>query len=243
MKLSKWTPPVGVLVTAVMVFSLVAPASAEPVDRDPDAAAVDISVVTEGNPAGEASVSTQIESELGMDGEAVVAIDSNVIDTVSVETAQEGDALEDTYSISDLTIVDDENFSALLASDSTGETHFIDTTATEAQVLPLILVVLARVGIQMAIRQFSKAAVQSAAKKYALSLTTSKWTHIMARKHNWRYVGGTTRAKVADLMSKAVANGRSAKARDHIDYTWRYSGRTITVRTSTGGHISNGWVK
>lgn len=243
MKLFKRAAPVGILVTVAMVFGLVTPASAESLEPDQGEAVVDVSVVMQGTPADGASVSTQIESELGLEGEAVVSIDANEIDEVRVETEQEGEVLQDTYSISDVTIVDDENFSALLTSDSTGETHFIDTSVAEAQVLPLILVVLARVGIQMAIRQFSKAAIQSAAKKYALSLATKKWTHIMASKHNWRYVGGTTRAKVADLMSKAVVNGRSSKARDHIDYTWGYKGRTITVRTSTGGHISNGWVK
>ena len=85
--------------------------------------------------------------------------------------------------------------------------------------------------------------MQNAAWKDALSLNAPEWTHVVAPKHNWKLVGGTDKTKVADLMGRAVANGKATKARDHIEYTWGYQGRTIVVGTSLGGHVSNGWVK
>ena len=69
--------------------------------------------------------------------------------------------------------------------------------------------------------------MQNAAWKDALSLNAPEWTHVVAPKHNWKLVGRTDKTKVADLMGPAVADGKATKARDHIDYTWGYHGRTI----------------
>lgn len=241
MKLLTWGSPIGLLVGAALVFGTAVPANAS-VPRS-ETAPVEIVVSSEGSVADAATITTSIESDLGLTGDAEVIVDDHVIEEVHVEADTADGRRSDTFSISDLTIVDDERFSATLTSESTGETIHVDTTAAETQVLPVVLAVLARVGIQMAIRQFSKAAIQNAARQFALSLNSTKWAHIMATKHNWRYLGATTRTKIADLMSRAVANGRASKARDHIDYVRRYQNRTITVRTSKSGHISNGWVK
>ena len=45
------------------------------------------------------------------------------------------------------------------------------------------------------------------------------------------------------LRGRAIANGKATKAFDHIEYVWNYNGKTVVVRTSTGGHVSNGWVR
>lgn len=241
MKISKWAQPVSLLVATALVVGLAAPANAA--GEDDLTAQVDVEVDTSGAHVGEASVTTSIESPLGLSGEAEVIADHFVLDQVHVSAETDGVERSDTYTISDLTIVDEEHFSATLTSLATGETEYIDTAAAEPQVLPIVLAIVARIGIQMAIRQFSKMAVQNAARQFALSLNTSKWAHITASKHNWRYVGATSRTKIADLMSKAIANGRATKSRQHIDYVWRHQNRTITVRTSLSGHISNGWVR
>ncbi|ROR36731.1 putative RNase toxin 35 of polymorphic toxin system [Curtobacterium sp. JUb34] len=241
MKMPRMAVPVGFAVSAALVIAGVTPARAS--TATPDTGPVEVSVLQTGSVAGEAEITTSVDSELGFIGEAEVHVDEYLLDEVSVTAEVAGAPQTDTYSISGLTIVDDENFTATLTSETTGESEYIDTTSVEPQVLPLILAVVARVGIQMAIRQFSKVAIQNAARQFALSLNSTKWAHIMASKHNWRYLRATTRQKVADLMSKAVANGRASKTRKHIDYVWRHNNRTITVRTSLSGHISNGWVR
>lgn len=241
MNISKRAAPIALVVTAALVLGTFSPARASVSSIETAPVATD--VTTSGSVARQAHISTAVESELGFQGEAEVRVEDYSIDEVQVSAETNGAVSSDTYSISDLTIIDDENFRATLTSEATGESELIDTTATEAQVLPVVLAVLARVGIQMAIRQFSKMAIQNAARQFALSLNSTKWAHIMASKHNWRYLGANSRAKIADLMSKAVANGRASKTRQHIDYVWRYQNRTITVRTSLSGHISNGWVR
>ena len=64
----------------------------------------------------------------------------------------------------------------------------------------------------------------------------------MAPKHNWSSVGATSKERVAELMGGAVTNGRQTFMPNHIEYVWTYQGRTIVVRSSLEGHISNGWV-
>jgi hypothetical protein len=51
--------------------------------------------------------------------------------------------------------------------------------------------------------------VKKAAKSYLLNnISASRWTHIMAPKHKWDSVGARSKEQVAELMSRAMAEGR-----------------------------------
>ena len=67
----------------------------------------------------------------------------------------------------------------------------------------------------------------------------------MAPRHKWDTVGARSKEQVAELMSRAMAEGRhGAYGVGSRVATWNHQGRTIEVTyASNGGKISNGWVK
>ncbi|HZG90639.1 MAG TPA: polymorphic toxin type 35 domain-containing protein, partial [Pseudonocardia sp.] len=69
--------------------------------------------------------------------------------------------------------------------------------------------------------------------------------HIMAPKHKWDSVGARSKEQVAELMSRAMAEGRHSSYGSHARIsTWSHQGKVIEVTYSrSGGQISNGWVK
>lgn len=189
-------------------------------------------------------VSLEVDDSAGTAGEVEVSLVSGVPESIEVEAVlTDGFQASDSFTVVSYRELDSDHFEATLHSENEGKTFTFDTSKAEQQALPVILVILARIGLQVALKKYSKVALQKAVTKYALSLNASKWRHIMAKKHKWPSVGATNKNKVADLMGKAIANGRSTKSRAHIEYQWKYKGKTIVVRTSTSGHVSNGWVK
>lgn len=64
----------------------------------------------------------------------------------------------------------------------------------------------------------------------------------MASKHNWSRVT-TSKDKIADLMSQAMTRGTRSASATHVDSVWKDGNHTVVVRTSTKGHISNGWIR
>jgi hypothetical protein len=110
-----------------------------------------------------------------------------------------------------------------------------------------ILGLLARLGIKYVIRWYGKAQVKKAAKSYLLnSVNAKKWGHIMAPKHKWSSVDARSKEQVAELMSRAMAEGKHVVAANNrsVKATWNYRGKTIDVTyAKDSGKISNGWVR
>lgn len=95
--------------------------------------------------------------------------------------------------------------------------------------------------LREALRWHGKTQVKKAAKSLLLNqVRADKWRHIMDLKHKQGVVGAKSRDQVAELMSRAMAEGR------HADYgnsdriaTWNYQGKTIQVTYSKGVRISD----
>jgi hypothetical protein len=128
-------------------------------------------------------------------------------------------------------------------ADATSNIEKVDRQAAPALI---VLGALAKFGITHVIKWYGKTQLKKAAKSYLLnSVRTDKWTHIMAPKHKWSSVGARSKEQVAELMSRAMAEGK------HIPYgtnakmaRWTHRGQTIEVTyAKNGGQISNGWVK
>lgn len=111
----------------------------------------------------------------------------------------------------------------------------------------IILGLLARLGIRYVIRWYGKTQVKKAAKSYLLnSVNARKWGHIMAPKHKWSSVDAKSKEQIAELMSRAVAEGKHVVAANNrsVKATWSYRGKTIDVTyAKDSGKISNGWVR
>lgn len=111
-----------------------------------------------------------------------------------------------------------------------------------------VLLLVARVGIQAAIKRWGGWIVQKCARAYLLKRNRNKWNHILQEKHNWRLkTPSHDKSKVASVMAKAYRHG---KHRDHgspdggVDVEWDYEGHTIIVTYyKDRGDISNGYVK
>lgn len=207
-------------------------------EREPIPAGVEVQVEELGE--GDAVVSTDLEDASGVEGAAdVLVVDDEVAGVLVEATLEDGEVIEDVFLVDDFVLAEDGEYSVTLRSASTDEVAVIDESMVSQQALPAILVLIAKVGVSWAIRTI----VYNSARKYALGLAASRWAHILASKHNWAAIGGTSKTKVADLMAKAVANGSRHVYKNHIDYVWKYNSRyNVVTRTSRSGHISNGWV-
>ncbi|MGW9159656.1 hypothetical protein [Microbacterium sp. NPDC055665] len=164
--------------------------------------------------------------------------ESIVIDVID----DDGTEIASSFTVETLTGASTDAFVVSIRSDETGELTVIDTALVTQQALPAIVVALVISGIKAALKQGTKAALQAAAKKQILALNANSWKHIMQSKHNWSRVT-TSKDKIADLMSQAMSNGTRKASANHVDFTWKYGSHTIVVRTSSSGHISNGWIK
>lgn len=110
----------------------------------------------------------------------------------------------------------------------------------------MILGLLARLGIRHVIRWYGKAQLKKASKSYLLNnVGAHKWRHIMDPKHKWGSLGAKSKEQVAELMSRAMAEGRhGVYQKSGRMATWNHRGKTIVVTyAKDSGRISNGWVK
>lgn len=127
----------------------------------------------------------------------------------------------------------------------------LEAVKVETKVVPIvaaIIAVIVKFGAKQAAAQFGKAAVKEAFKKSVLGLNASKWSHIMAPKHNWSKVGAQgNKDKIADLIGDAMANGTvSAYGTSGVasQAVWTTGGQTIVVTfNKSSGVISNAWVR
>lgn len=187
-------------------------------------------------------VTVDVPASSGLEGTAEVRVVDALPEEISVDVVDaDGQAIVDTVIVEDITVSSAENFVATVRSLATGETTIIDTAKAQQQIAPII-VALVGLGIKAALKIGTKAAIKEAAKKSLLALNKEKWNHIMASKHNWSRLA-KNKDEIANLMADAMANGTRSAAKDHVDFTWVHKGQTIVVRTSKGGHISNGWIK
>lgn len=172
------------------------------------------------------------------DGTVVGALEDETVLVVPAPWALDaaGAKVETWYEVRGDSIIQHINFSAANA---------FPVIADPVWFVPLV-VAGARVIGQVAISAATRAAaVQSTLvylRQQILGLSASRWSHIMAPKHNWSRLA-SSRTEVADLMSRAVVNGAQVRGPGYFDYVWTHRGQTIVVRTSLQGHISNGWIR
>ena len=198
--------------------------------------------------AGGASL-TELEDPQGFSGSALVELADEGFKPVIIDAKVGGESVQEEFIVEEFLPLGEEDFIVRLRAKSSGEALQIDTTAVEQQAIPVLVVLglLARLGLKYAIRWYGKTQVKKAAKSYLLNnVSPTKWAHIMAPKHKWAEVGARSREQVAELMARAMSEGK------HVSYgssgsamkaVWQHAGRTIEVTYSKGsGHISNGWV-
>lgn len=143
----------------------------------------------------------------------------------------------------------EDDFDATVRSRTTGSSLSLgsvpEVVTTRAVPVLIVLGLVARVGLKWALKKFTKAQIKKAAKSYLLNnVDKNKWAHIMAPKHKWSSVGAKSREQVAELMARAMAEGKHGKyGKNGKSAVWNYNGKTIEVTYSNGGHISNGWVR
>ncbi|UZD63594.1 SAR2788 family putative toxin [Brevibacterium sp. JSBI002] len=202
------------------------------------------------------TVSTSVEAE-GIDSRVDVATDSDapldeLIQSVSVEAVVDGEDIESELLVRDFTYLGDEAFAATLEDAQSGETIEVSSDQVNAQAFPILWVLglLARVGIKAAIKQIGKTQIKKAAKSYLLNSKGVKWSKILAPKHKWNKVGAKSKEQVAEIMGKAMANGKHSPYKGggakQAVYKYKYKGKKYTVvvtYASRGGKISNGWVR
>lgn len=96
------------------------------------------------------------------------------------------------------------------------------------------------------IKWYGKTQIKKAAKSYLLNkVSRNKWGHILDPKHKWSRVNVKSKEQVAELMSRAMAEGSHSKYKGAaMQAVWNYKGKVIVVTYSKqGGQISNGWVR
>jgi hypothetical protein len=233
--------------------------SSHSVSVDPDEASPGVESLDEGGDnldttvdvdAVGGTVTTSVEAE-GIESSVDVVTDSDapldeLIQSVTVEAVVDGEDIESELLVRDFTYLGDEAFAATLEDAQSGETIEVSSAQVNAQAFPILWVLglLARVGIKAAIKQIGKSKIKQAASKYLLKQNANKWKHIRAKKHNWDKIGATSRGKIANLMSRAMANGKHStyKKGSGRQAAMPYKGKYIVVTyAKKGGQISNGW--
>lgn len=123
-----------------------------------------------------------------------------------------------------------------------------DSRFSSQDALPVLFILglVARLGIKWVIKWYGKTQIKKAAKSYLLNkVSRNKWGHILDPKHKWSRVNVKSKEQVAELMSRAMAEGSHSKYKGAaMQAVWKYKGKVIVVTYSKqGGQISNGWVR
>ncbi|MGV9189296.1 SAR2788 family putative toxin [Arcanobacterium canis] len=183
-----------------------------------------------------------------VDGGATVVLHDDGLINVEVSAVLDGDELSDSLDVVSLTVLNEDSgdYVAELRSRATGELLTINTTLAEAQAFPVLVVLgaVARVGLKVAIKQYTKTQIKKAAKSYLLNtLNSNGWKHIMQAKHNWNLVGAKSREQIAEIVGNAMANGTHKAYKYHVEVTYWYKGKKVIVRyAKSGGKVSDAWV-
>ena len=185
----------------------------------------------------------------GATGTVVLGLQGGEFTDITVSAVVDGRRSSEVFEVEEFVPTGGEQFRASLRSQSKGAVVDVDSTEVTQQALPVLLILglLARMGIRWLIRWYGRAAVKKAAKSYLLNnISAHKWSHIMRPEHYWGRLRARSREQVADLMGRAMANGRHVphkSGKNAWQAEWRYRGETIVVRYSKdSGRISDGWV-
>lgn len=186
----------------------------------------------------------------GTTGTVVLGMAGGQFTAIEVAAVVDGVTSRDTFEVEEFVPTGGDGFRAELRSERAGRTVEVDTTAVTQQAFPVLLILglLARMGIRWLIKWYGRTAIKKATKSYLLNnINAHKWSHIMQPKHVWHRVGARSREQVAELMGRAMAEGRHSIYKNSPSARmseWNYRGRTIVVTYSTStGQISDGWVK
>lgn len=185
----------------------------------------------------------------GATGTVVLGLDGGRFTAIDVTAVVDGVTSRDRFQVEDFVLTGDQDFRAELRAEQAGRTVDVDTTAVTQQAFPVLLILglLARMGIRWLLRWYGRTVVKKAAKSYLLNnINAHKWRHIRDPKHNWNLVGARSREQVAELMSRAMAEGRHVphqSGNNARQAEWFYRGKMIVVRYSKHtGKIGDGWV-
>lgn len=186
----------------------------------------------------------------GATGTVVLGLERGAFTDIAVSAVVDGRRTSEVFAVEEFVPTGGEEFRATLRSQSKGGVLDVDSTEVSQQAFPVLLILglLARMGIRWLIRWYGRTVIKRAVKSYLLrSITAHKWNHILQPKHNWGAVGAGSRKQVAELMGRAMAEGRHSAYRGSTtgrQAEWQYRGRTIVVTyAADGGKISDGWVK
>jgi hypothetical protein len=217
--------------------------TAEVAAAPPAPAAESVAVLADGR------VRLTVADGRGATGTVVLGLEGGQFTDIDVTAVVDGVTTRDTFEVEEFIPTGGENFRAELRSERAGKTVEVDTTAVTQQAFPVLLILglLARMGIRWLVKWYGRTAIKKAAKSYLLNnINAHKWSHIMRPDHHWGRLGARSREQVADLMGRAMANG---KHRPHgrgdagWEAVWRHQGETIVVRYSkNSGRIGDGWV-
>ena len=185
----------------------------------------------------------------GTTGTVVLGLERGEFTAIEVTAVVDGVTSGDTFEVEEFVPTGGESFRAELRSERAGASIDVDTTAVTQQAFPVLLILglLARMGIRWLIKWYGRTAIKKATKSYLLNnINAHKWRHIRDPKHNWNLVGARSREEIAELMGRAMANGRHVphkKGESAWQAEWAHQGVTIVVRyNKLSGRIGNGWV-
>lgn len=192
----------------------------------------------------------QVADGSGATGTVILGLQDGRFSEVTVDAVVSGRRSHEVFTVDTFLLTGGENFRADLRAASTQQVMPLDSRAATQQAFPalLILGVLARLGIRWVIRWYGKTQVKKAAKSYLLNnISAHKWSHIMMPKHRWGAVDARSKQQVAELMSRAMAEGSHSSYRNSSfarQAVWPYRGQTIVVTyAKQTGQISDGWVR
>lgn len=147
----------------------------------------------------------------GATGTVVLGLEGGVFTDIDVTAVVNGVTVRDTFEVEEFVPTGGENFRAELRSEKAGRTVDVDTTAVTQQAFPVLLILglLARMGIRWVAKWYGERVIKKAANSYLLNtINAHKWRHIMDPKHVWHRVGARSKEQVAELMGRAMAEGR-----------------------------------
>lgn len=186
----------------------------------------------------------------GATGTVVLGLQDGRFSEVTVEAVVEGHRSREVFSVDKFLLTGGDNFRADLRAESTAKVLRVDSQSATQQAFPVLLVLglLARLGIRWVIRWYGRTQIKKAAKSYLLNnVNANRWSHIMVPRHKWGELGARSREQVAELMARAMSEGKHGRYRNSEfanQAVWRHRGRTIVVTyESRTGKISDGWVR
>lgn len=152
--------------------------------------------------------------------------------------------------------VDGEEFIATFIDQETGEIYDINTIEAQASAWPAIIIaIVARYGINYAIKKYGKKQVTNVITKHSYGkvlscvskLDKNKINHIMQSKHNWNKVTKNGKwDEVSQVISHVMRYGTESSYKSVKKKTLKMNNHTVVVtfkRVNGEIKISNEWVE